>query len=562
MFRMSPQHPSKPLTATKTKSTLQFERAFSLVWSKLRELGLSVSTWDNHGELVGCFKTCSEFCQTVYGCGGGCQDQASKLAHQIAAQTLQRLMNSAIGCCMLGVPIWQRRRLQGIVVACYPPIDLIEGDRFQWLCDRLGFDRLAMTNMGKAVCRYTARQAGDGLKILNWLLEREQDVLTAKEELATLSRNLASTYEELTLLYTTSSSMKVTHRPGQFVKKLCQELLEVMNVEAVASVINRPCQDQSKITLEGNINISPEDLGQIVRELISTQLAEGGTTVLKNDFHLNNGAGTNVRSLLAVPVVAEEQPVGSLVALNKRQGDFGSVDEKLLSSVGNLLSVFVENNFLYADIRDLLMGVLHALTAAIDAKDTYTCGHSQRVALIAKRLGEVCDLGPQKVERLYLTGLLHDIGKIGVSEATLSKKGPLTTEEYESVKRHPEIGAYILRNIRQFEDVVVGIISHHERPDGKGYPRGLKDDDIPLEGQILGLADCFDAMTSDRTYRKAMPVEKVIEEIRNQSGVQFSSKIAEKLLSLDLGKLWEELAECTQNAMLMHSRRLTDETDG
>ena len=156
-----------------------------------------------------------------------------------------------------------------------------------------------------------------------------------------------------------------------------------------------------------------------------------------------------------------------LIALNKRSGDFDSVDLKLVKSIGAQTAVFLEYTRLYADMKDLLMGVLHALTASIDAKDPYTCGHSHRVAAISRRLAEAAGLPAEKVQRIYLAGLLHDIGKIGVPESVLRKPGKLTAEECKLVKDHPAIGARILGGIRQFDDVRGG---HLDAPRAPGRP--------------------------------------------------------------------------------------------
>jgi len=129
---------------------------------------------------------------------------------------------------------------------------------------------------------------------------------------------------------------------------------------------------------------------------------------------------------------------------------------------------------------------------------------------------------------------MHDIGKIGIPEAVLRKPGKLTSSEYETIQRHPEIGATILSGIRQMEDLIPVILHHHERLDGGGYPSGLSAGEIPTEALIVGLADSFDAMTSSRTYRNTMPLTAVITEIRRCSGTQFDPRLAELLLSLDL----------------------------
>ena len=129
-----------------------------------------------------------------------------------------------------------------------------------------------------------------------------------------------------------------------------------------------------------------------------------------------------------------------------------------------------------------------------------------------------------------MAGLLHDVGKIGVPEAVLQKPGRLTDEEFEQIKQHPAIGAKILRDIKQIEDIIPGVLYHHERYDGKGYPDGLAGEDIPLMGRIICLADCFDAMTTSRTYRKALPLEVAMAEIRRCAGTQFDPRLAEVFL--------------------------------
>jgi putative two-component system response regulator len=134
------------------------------------------------------------------------------------------------------------------------------------------------------------------------------------------------------------------------------------------------------------------------------------------------------------------------------------------------------------------------------------------------------------VEKTYMAGLLHDVGKIGVPEPILQKAGKLTVEEFDVMKKHPGIGAKILGDVPQLEDVIPGVLCHHERYDGKGYPHGLAGKDIPQIGRIICLADCFDAMTSNRTYRKALPIEVAMAEIRRCAGTQFDPAISEIFL--------------------------------
>jgi HD-GYP domain-containing protein (c-di-GMP phosphodiesterase class II) len=145
----------------------------------------------------------------------------------------------------------------------------------------------------------------------------------------------------------------------------------------------------------------------------------------------------------------------------------------------------------------------------------------------------------EQLHKIYLAGLLHDIGKIGIDEAVLRKQGRLTEQEMECIRKHPSVGASILREIKQMREIVPGVLYHHERVDGKGYPNGLVGDEIPLVGKIVGLADSFDAMTSKRTYRSAMSVEQALVEIEKGLGTQFDEKVGTSFIKSDVYTLWD-----------------------
>jgi putative nucleotidyltransferase with HDIG domain len=255
--------------------------------------------------------------------------------------------------------------------------------------------------------------------------------------------------------------------------------------------------------------------------------------LLVNNLHADKTfawLGEYAKQIIAVPLQREDQILGCLFGIDKMTGEFDSVDSKLLNSIANESAIYLENVTLFADVHGLMMGLLHSLTSAVDAKDAYTCGHSERVALLSRHLAKTIKLTDNEVERVYMAGLLHDVGKIGVPEAVLQKPGKLTTEEFDQMKKHPEIGARILADIKQIRDIIPGVLHHHERYDGKGYPAGLAAETIPMMGRVLCLADCFDAMTSNRTYRKALPLEVALTEIRRCSGTQFDPGLAEAFL--------------------------------
>ena len=176
----------------------------------------------------------------------------------------------------------------------------------------------------------------------------------------------------------------------------------------------------------------------------------------------------------------------------------------------------------------MLVNVVRSLVSALDAKDEYTCGHSERVAEYAKLVGEELGLDEAACDRIYMTGLLHDVGKIGVSDAVLKKAGRLTDEEFAEIRRHPDEGWAILHDLPQLRYVLPGVLFHHEQVSGGGYPDGLKGQDIPLEGRLLAIVDAYDAMTSDRPYRKGMPSEKAQEILRNGAGTQWDAELIQK----------------------------------
>lgn len=185
----------------------------------------------------------------------------------------------------------------------------------------------------------------------------------------------------------------------------------------------------------------------------------------------------------------------------------------------------------YLEIRQVYLDTLGALASALDAKDKYTKGHSDRVAAYAVEIARTLGLSEYRIEVIEHMALLHDIGKIGISEEILTKPGRLSNQEFEQIKQHPVIGANILKDIKDFESSTDLIKYHHEKFDGTGYPYGLKGEEIPLEARIITLADSFDAMTSDRAYRKAMNVQEAFEEIRRSSGNHFDPVVVEAFIN-------------------------------
>jgi len=335
--------------------------------------------------------------------------------------------------------------------------------------------------------------------------------------------------------------MRINRQADEFFRQACLETLQVMEVRGMGVALCGDHSSRQQPVVFGQISLPSGTLQRLAEEL-PPLLRQRNAPVQFNDLQ-NQGnfswlAG-HVRRMLVVPMLRQDQLLGFYFALDKRDGDFDSQDSKMLNSIANESAIFLENAMLYDDMHGLMMGLLHSLTSAVDAKDAYTLGHSERVAALGRQLTIEADLGEALGERVYLAGLLHDVGKIGVPESVLHKTGRLTAEEFEQMKKHPQIGARILADVKQVRDLIPGVLHHHERYDGRGYPHGLAGENIPLMGRLICLADCFDAMTSNRTYRKAMPLEVALTEIRRCGGTQFDPTLTEAFLRIGPEKLRE-----------------------
>ena len=201
-------------------------------------------------------------------------------------------------------------------------------------------------------------------------------------------------------------------------------------------------------------------------------------------------------------------------------------------ALANQVAIAIENANLYQELMDTFYATAEALAETIEKRDPYTGGHTKRVLRYSYRIGKTLGFSKKELENLKLAAILHDVGKIGVSDNILLKKGKLSPEEAAQMHLHPRYGAEILSHVKQLKDVIPSVRSHHERIDGSGYPDKLKGDDIPGMAKIIAVADAFDAMTTDRPYRKAMSNEEAFEELRRHAGVQFDREIVHAFITL------------------------------
>jgi HD-GYP domain-containing protein (c-di-GMP phosphodiesterase class II) len=441
------------------------------------------------------------------------------------------------------LPIIRRRKVSGwiIIVGRTGPVSPASEELARF-AQRAAMDAQALASLSNYAPLVPAALFGVLVQVAEQMHEDLEHASVSHSELGNVTEQLTSVYEELSLLSKISSGMRFSQKPHAFLEMVARELQEIGNFRSVLFALASRSDDQTEFPLDdaevvvGDCGVDSQVIFKALHEPIHDAISVGETQV-HNDIAPDCDwarLGDHFRRFVCVPLGRDRRSLGILIAIDKNNStEFSSVDLKLLNNVGNQCSIFLENASLYRDMQDLFMGVLHALTRSIDAKDAYTRGHSQRVAELSRELARKIGISDDQCDRIYLSGLLHDVGKIGVPEAVLTKPGRLTDEEFATIKKHPAIGAQILGNIRQLQDIVPGVLFHHERWDGHGYPHGLAGDNIPLMGRIICVADSFDAMSSTRTYRPALPLNTVLREITRCAGAQFDPTLAKIFVTMD-----------------------------
>ena len=378
------------------------------------------------------------------------------------------------------------------------------------------------------------------------------EVQALRHENEAFLRQVTNDFEELTFLRSMAELLEISDLSFDFramaetVLPTLKPLLEADELILIEARVGGTRQ-QPEFTV-GDVAVRAGAM--VVEDRVCRELAERFKSqcelqaVVKNHFSSMPEAMDlcGIDSFILVPIVNGDHVIGWLLALNRNNErniqaedvpwevsylEFGTHEATLMSSSAAILATHSRNVELFREREELLVSMIRALVSAIEAKDEYTRGHSERVALYGRRLAEEMGLGEDFCQRLYLTGLLHDVGKIGVRDAVLRKPGPLTDEEFEEIKEHPDKGWAILQDLDSLSYVLPGVLHHHENYDGRGYPDELVGEGIPLEGRILAVADAFDAMTSDRPYRAGMPQHRAEAILRSGAGEQWDPQAIE-----------------------------------
>ncbi len=393
-----------------------------------------------------------------------------------------------------------------------------------------------------------AQAAAAMASLLEHMVHREAAV-------ADLASALLGTYDELNLLYRVLPAIATRTDEREIGELLVNEAARVLNSRRV-SLLGLNEQGQ-RFTVLASLGLPPEArhatipvagsvAGQVIGDndlLLVDDIAACPELAARSRGQYDSRAFAVVR----VPLRARGQAIGVLT-VTERMGaaEFTARDRKVLEALSAVGASALMNCRLRAAINRQIMGTIQALASAVDAKDHYTHSHSRRVADLAlataRELGwhqlESRGTGPRDIE---LGGLLHDIGKIGIPDHVLSKTARLTTEEYAIIKTHAQIGAGIVARVDGLQRVAELIRHHHERYDGLGYPAGLAGDEIPIGAALISVADCFDSLTSDRPYSRAVSPPQALVELRRCRSTQFNPAVVDAFISAiekDSGSQW------------------------
>ncbi len=364
-------------------------------------------------------------------------------------------------------------------------------------------------------------------------------------ELEQMTGHLGQMYEELMLLYGVGDDVAATLEPNTIADQALDRIVDLMDAE-VGLVVHVTEPDQP-LELVGSARV-PDGAALLIHWATWQAVRRDRAMILGAELLAEAPANSGVTSLLSCPLRARGRCIGALHLVNKKvDGGFSTVDQGLLQAVATQLGTAIENARLFEAEQEYAARVsaaldalqstydetLKALSSALDLRDNETEGHAQRVTRITARIAQEMGYADDVLVEIVRGALLHDMGKIGIPDGILLKPDRLTDDEWTIMRTHAELGYQMIRNIRFLAGSAPIVRHHHERYDGRGYPAGLVGDDIPIGARIFAVADTFDAMTSDRPYRKALTYEASRDEILRCSGSQFDPKVVDSFCQIE-----------------------------
>ena len=359
------------------------------------------------------------------------------------------------------------------------------------------------------------------------LLVKVQKVLKARNEKQERKR-LSNVVRMLNLSSALNNQLKLKPLIEEFIKHIEKNF----NPSGLVLFLKSDMGRLVKTVVKGNTLRKREDIFSLIQYKSSIALQERQSCFMdKYTFNLSKKGQYDI-SVMIMPLISQSQEVGVIALLREDNQPFTLQDMQLLSIFASHAANAFQNARMYSKLQDFNKDIIRSYARAVEAKDFYTRGHSERVASYAVHLGISVKLTDNELERLYIGGVLHDIGKIGIPDHILNKPDKLTDEEFDVIKKHPVIGREILSQVYSLKDVLHLVYYHHERLDGTGYPEGIKGDSISPLVRILSVVDIFEALTSDRAYRRALPLHKVEKIMFSKAGKHLDGELVETWFKL------------------------------
>jgi putative nucleotidyltransferase with HDIG domain len=363
------------------------------------------------------------------------------------------------------------------------------------------------------------------------MAQEEAEIKELKDyikNLEVINEGLRHSFEELTTLYRLVDIITEAKTLERVLNSLLDLASEIITCEGAILFLVDEKTGEIDTALKRNIGKKIENKVNLQnkKKVIEWALKKGRTIALPDIEE--DADETEKVTFVLVPLIAHDKPVGLIdIITDTPEGDITSRDLSLLTILAKQSALAIENVKLYESIKKDQISIIKALAATVDAKDHYTLGHSQKVSQYSVIVAEELGLPEREIEIIKYAALLHDIGKIALPDDVIKKPSRLSEHEFEIVQKHPIIGAKIIKEIEALAGMVPIVLHHHERYDGKGYPDGLKGEDIPVGARIVHVTDAYDTMVSARAYRDMLPPELAISELRKNAGAQFDPKIVD-----------------------------------
>lgn len=384
----------------------------------------------------------------------------------------------------------------------------IEGEVIGWVC---GDEKAAM--------------------VASWIAYHAEIELERKN----LGAETLHKYKEIALLYEMADKIPACMEPGAIARFLIEQIRQVISFSSISVLL----LDKDSGTLEAIASVGDgyEPGTQIEPAGIMGSVWRSGKGEIVNDVNSDprfvSGA-TRISSLMCAPLKAKESMSGIIMLTSAEAVIYSAADLKLFATLALQAAVQIENSGLYLQLKSAFYTMVYTLAETIEKRDPYTGNHTKRVMEYSLSLGRTIGLSAGELTRLELAAVLHDVGKIGVPDNVLLKEAKLTDDEFHKIKLHTTHGEEILCRIPQMRDIIPGVKHHHERFDGMGYPDRLVGEEIDITARIIAVADSFDAMTTDRPYRKGFAIDEALAELQKNAGSQFDPEIVAAFFASDI----------------------------